>query len=129
MTDGEIFFEHMDPLYRRVAADEGVAYEVVLRHNKSALTRAIVAMIEHNAALTDSYSMGPAGVYVLLIWLRPERQEAFFAAVKPVEMRYRPPSRFDNGSLIPLFKSPAEELATRAERRMAKQAMDRLAGP
>lgn len=93
-----------------------VTYEGFIDHSKAAELRLIRAAFKHNASIQ------------LLGWqhsfwikLKPEQVEDFSSEVKlHTPLRYCSPTRFDNGTLIPLYKSPKEELDARiAEARKA----------
>lgn len=125
-TVSQTFFEYPDKVERVASQGDRAAYEVVIRTSKTAKVRLLDALIKQRGAITSSYDA--TGPLVLLVWLDPAKAEAFRDDVKPDDMRYRSPTRFDNGSLIPLYESPEHELAERQARREAEQAMAKLAG-
>lgn len=91
-----------------------VTYEGWIDHTKAAELRLIRAAFNCNASIQ------------LLGWqhsfwikLKPEQVENFSSEAKlPDPLRYCSPTRFDRGTLIPLYKSPEEELEARAVQRI-----------
>lgn len=51
-----------------------------------------------------------------LVALRPEDEEAFALYIRSWSMDYRSPTRFERGTLIPLYDSPQAEIACRMRR-------------
>ena len=121
------FFEYPEPVERGAAAGDRVCYELSVRRTKAARLRVFDAICEHHAAVTSTHSL-LADCLTLLVWIKLEKSTAFRDDVKPDFMRYRSPATFDNGTMVPVFRSPDAELADRQARREALRAQQVLAG-
>ena len=120
------FHDYPDRADRAAAHADGnrVAFEVLLRDTQAARLRLMSGLLEARGAFTQFYKLHDA--LCAIVWLAPERHALFVEKCKPFECRYRSPTRFDNGTLIPLFDSPEHELRERRAKLEAEQALRTL---
>lgn len=85
-------------------------YEISFSPTTAAFARFGRALVECDAQLLCSYSMPGGGSVVASIKVAPEKAPRLSDVVKPIDFRYRSPTVFDNGSLIPIYASAADEL-------------------
>lgn len=89
-----------------------VCFEVSFPLSQAAFGRFGRALIEYQAELVNSFSMGASGgTAFVLVRLAIGQAEAFRAALRPIDWKYKSPTRYDNGTLRPLFASPEDEAA------------------
>ncbi len=102
---------------------EKVYYEVSVKMSNASMARTLLAMIDCKAELTDSFDMSSRGLtrrycsVVMLLKMPLDKVVAFRVAVRPESLRYKSPTGFNDGSLIPRFDTPEEELAARKKAR------------
>lgn len=94
--------------------DTFVKFEAGLHSaGKAAQQRLGQVVLEHGVRVLDSTTLGP---YVLLELPLPEAA-AIREKLQPYEWRYRSPTRFDRGSLIPIYQHPEEQVANQIAER------------
>lgn len=86
-----------------------VNYEVVFRSTKVGYERFGRALVLCDVKLASAYLFGEATVVAMVI-CEPVRAVAFALDASPISMKYRPPTVFDNGTLLPMYASAEHEI-------------------
>lgn len=96
-----------------------VFYEVSTDANKASLTRFICSLIKFKGEIKDTlvfaiskdnmFSRG--GTVVIYVKLNPDHVSSFLEEAKPISIKYKSPTYFDNGSLRPMYKSAEDEIS------------------
>jgi hypothetical protein len=84
-------------------------YEICFGTSKAAYARFGEAVIKCKTKVTDSVIMGETVVANVSISLGMENE--FIRLCEPWDMKYRSPTVFDHGTLIPLYASAEDETA------------------
>lgn len=91
-----------------------VWYEGWFKGTKASYERFGRALVEHDVEFKKAFQMGPGGETVTVqVKCRPAQIETFSKALKmrPEDFRYSSQTVFDNGTLVPVYASPEDELA------------------
>lgn len=98
--------------------DVKVCYEVSFDGTKASLLRYAQVLLKLNIEHVRSYGYNPSyprSSITALIKMAPHHLEVFKRELKPIEVRYRSPTRFDHGTLRPIYASAEEEVAHAAD--------------
>lgn len=102
-----------------------VSYEVSIRWSKAARDRLMLAVVRCRAEIRDTFQQSPE-MLVTIVKFDHTAHPEFLEIAKPWHCQYRSPTRFDNGTLRPIYRSPEEETAAKLreleERRKLEEA-------
>lgn len=103
-----------------------VSYECCFAGTKAGYERFGRAVVEHHIKVVDSYRLNatPPSDVVVLVRGALKDLDAFGEAVKGSHFKYRSPTIFDNGTLVPIYAGPEDEIAgKKTGRALGLQAM------
>ena len=101
-------------------SDGIVVYEGWFRASAAAYARFGRALIENKVRLVDSYRLDAGATPVVLVKGTPENLKKFIHALKGGDFKYKSPTVFDNGTILPIYHSPEDELADKKNEWAAK---------
>ena len=98
--------------------DVKVCYEVSFDGTKASLLRYAQVLLKLNIEHVRSCGYNPKhprSSITALIKMAPHQLDAFKRELKPIDVRYRSPTRFERGTLLPIYASAEEEVAHAAD--------------
>ncbi len=103
-----------------------IHYECFFTGSKAGYERFGRALIEYGVRLHNTFVLDRRATVAVLVSCKPEVANAFAEALKmrPGEIKYKPPTVFDNGTLVAIYASAEDELADK-KTEWAKRALEK----